>query len=140
MRVSAAALPSLVRSEAFAQLVRYGIAGLGVTALSAAAYAAAAIAAGIPPMLANVCGYAVGLVAGYAVHSRWSFAADCASEAATVVRFVGATFCAFALNTMWVWLFTSLLRLPPLAPLPAMVAVTPLLSFLVNRYWVFRVA
>ena len=30
--------------------------------------------------------------------------------------------------------------LSPLAPVPAMIFVTPIASFLLNRYWVFRVA
>jgi putative flippase GtrA len=140
MRALAAALPPLVRGPAFAQLVRYGFAGLGVTALSIAVYSAAAILAHVPPVLANVCGYGAGLVGGYLVHSRWSFAARREDEAAMVVRFVGATLCGFALNSFWVWLLTGPMHLPPLAPVPAMVCVTPLLSFLVNRYWVFRAA
>jgi putative flippase GtrA len=39
-----------------------------------------------------------------------------------------------------VWLATGLLHLPPIAPVPAMIFVTPLASFLLNRYWVFEVA
>ena len=140
MRALAAALPPFVRSAAFAQLMRYGIAGLGVTALSTLVYSACAVLAHVPPMLANVCGYGVGLVAGYLVHSRWSFAGSREDEAATIARFVGATLFGFGLNSFWVWLFTSALHLPPLAPVPAMVGVTPILSFLINRYWVFRAA
>jgi putative flippase GtrA len=140
MRALAAALPPLVRGEAFAQLLRYAIAGLGVTALSTLVYGACAVAGHVPPMLANACGYAVGLVAGYLVHSRWSFAARREDEAGMVVRFVGATLFSFALNSFWVWLLTGPLHLPPLAPVPAMVGVTPIVSFLVNRYWVFRAA
>jgi putative flippase GtrA len=142
MRPLAASLPPFVRSEAFAQLVRYAVAGLGVTALSTMVYSAAAVRLGIPPLLANLCGYAVGLVVGYVVHSRWSFDArrEGESEAAMVARFVGATLFGFGLNSFWVWLLTGLLHLPPLAPVPAMLGVTPLLSFLLNRYWVFRAA
>lgn len=142
MRALAAALPPFVRSDAFAQLVRYGIAGLGVTALSTMVYSAAAVAAGIAPLLANLCGYAVGLVVGYLVHSRWSFGArpEGDGEAATIARFVGATLFGFGLNSFWVWLLTGVLHLPPLAPVPAMIGVTPILSFLINRYWVFRAA
>jgi putative flippase GtrA len=140
MRALAAALPCLVRSAAFGQLLRYAVAGLGVTALSAMVYSACAVLAGMAPMLANVCGYGVGLIAGYLVHSRWSFAAAREDEAATVVRFVGATLFGFGLNSLWVWLLTGMMHLPPLAPVPAMIGVTPVLSFLINRYWVFRAA
>jgi putative flippase GtrA len=47
---------------------------------------------------------------------------------------------AFLLNSFWVWLAIDAMRLPPLAPLPAMVVLTPLCSFILNRSWVFRAA
>lgn len=140
MRAVAATLPAFARSEAFGQLLRYGVAGLGVTALSITVYSACALLAGVPPMLANLCGYVAGLIGGYLVHSRWSFAGGREREAAVFARFLGATLFGFGLNNFWVWLFTVLLHLPPLAPVPAMVGLTPLLSFLINRYWVFRAA
>jgi hypothetical protein len=31
-------------------------------------------------------------------------------------------------------------RLPPLAPVPLMILVTPWISFLLNRHWVFKAA
>ena len=61
-------------------------------------------------------------------------------ERAMIVRFLIASAFAFALNSLWVWLAVEVLRLSPLAPLPAMVIVTPLMSFVANRYWVFRAA
>ena len=47
---------------------------------------------------------------------------------------------AFAINSLWVWLLVSNLHLPPLAPIPLMMGATPLMSFLLNRYWVFKAA
>jgi putative flippase GtrA len=57
-----------------------------------------------------------------------------------IVRFLLASGFAFLLNSLWVWTAVDLLRLPPLAPLPAMMVLTPLCSFLLNRSWVFKTA
>jgi putative flippase GtrA len=54
------------------------------------------------------------------------------------VRFLIGSAFAFALNSLWVWLATIWLRLPAWAPVPAMIFATPIASFLINRYWVFR--
>jgi putative flippase GtrA len=53
-------------------------------------------------------------------------------------RFLTAAAVAFGINTFWIWLTTKQLGLPPLAPVPLMMAATPILSFLLNRYWVFK--
>lgn len=136
----AATVERLRSDEGVRQFARFVVAGLGVTLFSAAIYALVTFL-GVPPLAANVVSHACGMLVGYAVHSRWSFdAATAGGEGAMVVRFLLASGIAFLLNSLWVWLATDLLRLPPLAPLPAMVVLTPLISFTLNRYWVFRAA
>lgn len=129
----------LLASEAFGQLIRFAVAGVGVTLLSVLVYVGFATGLHIAPLLANALSYVVGVAVGYAIHSRWSFRAE-DSGAAMVLRFVLASGFGFALNSAWVWLATGLLHLSPWAPVPAMVFVTPLASFAINRYWVFRAA
>jgi putative flippase GtrA len=133
-------LAELVASDAFRQLMRFVLGGFAVTLFSAAIYAAA-IFLGVFPLAANVISHGCGMAAGYTVHSRWSFKADTdEGERAMMVRFLIASAFAFALNSLWVWLAVDFMRLHPLAPIPAMVFLTPLFSFALNRYWVFRAA
>jgi putative flippase GtrA len=133
-------LAELVGSEAFRQLVRFMVAGMAVTLLSAAIYSAL-VQVSMAPLAANVVSHGCGMAVGYAVHSRWSFNADTdGGERAMIVRFLVASGFAFLLNSLWVWLAIAAMGLPPLAPLPAMVVLTPLCSFILNRTWVFRAA
>ena len=135
-----AALADFAASEAFRQLARFVVAGMAVTLFSAAIYAAI-VYAGVAPLAANVVSHGCGMAVGYAVHSRWSFNADTdGGERAMIVRFLFASGFAFLLNSLWVWLAIDVMRMPPLAPLPAMVVLTPLCSFILNRTWVFRAA
>lgn len=136
-RSAVEAIRPLLTSAAFRQLLRFAIAGLGVTLLSSLVYLTAAMEFHVAPLIANTISYAFGVAVGYAIHSRWSFRADGGAEGATVVRFLLATGAAFALNSFWVWLATHAMHLPAWAPVPAMVFVTPLGSFALNRYWVF---
>jgi putative flippase GtrA len=136
-RSAAEALRPLLASEAFVQLVRFAVAGLGVTLFSAGIYLLAATALHVPPLVANTISTGCGVCVGYLVHSRWSFRADGGREALTVARFLLAAAGAFALNSLWVWLAVHLLHLPAWTPVMGMVFATPLASFAVNRYWVF---
>jgi putative flippase GtrA len=120
------------------QLIRYIIAGLIVTWFAATVYSVLVLKH-IGPYLANVGSTATGLVTGYFIHSRWSFKGGRKdSETLQLGRFLIAAAVAFAINNFWIWLTVQQLGLPPLAPVPLMMAATPVLSFLLNRYWVFR--
>ena len=124
------------------QLVRYAIAGFCVTQFAAAVYSVLVLFLHVNALQANVVSTAFGLCAGYLAHSRWSFAgaAGAAAEHAKVGRFLLSSLLAFIINSAWVWLLVSTLQLPPLTPVPLMMFVTPWISFLLNRHWVFRAA
>jgi putative flippase GtrA len=140
-RSAIAALHPALASEAFWQLLRFAVAGLSVTLFAVLVYSAAATLLGISPLAANTVSWLCAVVASYAVHSRWSFAADkSAGEGPMIARFLVVSGFAFALNSFWVWAMTSWLGLHPLAPVPAMIFVTPFVSFVLNRFWVFKVA
>jgi putative flippase GtrA len=129
-----------IADEAFGQLLRFLVAGVGVTLFSAIIYTIC-VAFGVAPLAANLVSHGCGMAVGYAVHSRWSFNADTSGgERAMIVRFLVASGLAFALNSLWVLIAVDMLRLPPLAPLPAMILLTPLCSFILNRCWVFKAA
>jgi putative flippase GtrA len=123
------------------QLVRYIFAGFCVTQFAALIYSGQVYFLGVEPLTANVVSTACGLLTGYFVHSRWSFATGSnGNEGLQVGRFLLASFFAFMVNTMWVWLLVKTLHLPALAPVPLMMLATPWISFLLNRHWVFKPA
>jgi len=128
---------TLFQNEAVAQLLRFAIAGVGVTAFSVVIYLIYAMGLHADPLLANAVSHVAGVALGYSIHSRWSFRESATQDATSLWRFAIASGLAFALNSLWVWLGTSLLALPAWAPVPAMLFVTPLTSFALNRWWVF---
>jgi putative flippase GtrA len=141
LRTALGTIHPALASEAFWQLVRFAVGGLSVTLFAVIIYSAAATLLHVPPLAANGLSWLCAVVASYTIHSRWSFAADRHSgEGAMIARFLTVSVFAFGLNSFWVWLTTTAMGLPPLAPVPAMIFVTPFVSFLLNRFWVFKVA
>lgn len=129
----------LLALPATRQLMRYAIAGFCVTQFAAGIYSAVIFLFEIDPFKANFFSTAFGLVAGYLAHSRWSFGVGGSdSESLQLGRFLLASFLAFLVNSFWIWLLVKIMHLSPFAPVPLMMLATPCISFLLNRYWVFR--
>lgn len=122
-----------------AQLFRFGITGAFVTALGVGVYVLVVRLLDWHPQLGNVLAYVTAMATGYLMHSTWSFR-DHGGERthATKAKFFIVSLISYALNAFWVWLFFSWLRLGDLAPIAPMLFVTPLVTFILNRQWVFR--
>ena len=122
-----------------AQLVRFGITGAFVTALGVAVYAIVVTVLNWHPQVGNVLAYVTAMATGYLLHSSWSFR-DHGGERtnATKAKFLLVSLISYAVNAFWVWLLFTYLRLGELAPILPMLFVTPLITFVLNRQWVFR--
>jgi len=122
-----------------AQLARFAISGALVTALGVGVYAVVALVLRWHPQLGNFLAYVVAVATGYVMHSRWSFRDHGGQRThATRLRFLAVSLVSYALNSFWVWLLFSRLQLGRAAPIAPMLFVTPGVTFLLNRQWVFR--
>lgn len=122
-----------------AQFARYGAVGLGVTLLGAAIYWLCAAPLGVAPLLANFVAYLVMVAVGYGLHSGYSFRGhgERGALARTGGRFLVVSWVSLALNSLWVWIATEAMAGPDWWPIPAMILVTPVVIFWLNRSWVF---
>ena len=122
-----------------AQLARFVVSGAFVTALGVGVYAIVALVLRWHPQLGNFLAYVIAVATGYVMHSRWSFRDHGAErDHRTKVRFVIVSLISYALNSFWVWLLFTQLQLGRAAPIAPMLFVTPAVTFLLNRQWVFR--
>ena len=127
------------RKDMLAQLARFVVSGALVTALGVGVYAIVALVLRWNPQLGNFLAYVVAVATGYVMHSRWSFR-DHGGELThvTKLKFVTVSVISYALNSFWVWLLFSYLALGRAAPIVPMLFVTPAVTFVLNRQWVFR--
>ena len=127
------------RRDVVAQLIRFIISGATVTALGVGVYAIVALVLRWHPQLGNVLAYLVAMATGYVMHSKWSFRGHGAERThATKARFVTVSLISYALNSFWVWLLFTYLQWGRAAPMVPMLFVTPVVTFTLNRQWVFR--
>lgn len=126
------------QSEMLWQIVRFGLVGGFVTALGAAVYLVAAYA-GLPPLLANLMNYVTAMAAGYVLHGRVSFKGHGSRDnpRRRALRFVIVSLISLALNSLFVWGMTGPLDWPLWTPVVTMIFVVPIVTFTLQRKWVF---
>lgn len=124
----------------FGQVARFAITGGFVTALGIAIYLFFATIVEVPPLVANLISYAVCVTIGYFLHSRWSFRGHGRRDnaAKTTSRFLMVSLASLSLNSLFVWILTGPMGGPDWWPTVPMVFVTPLVTFALNRRWVFN--
>lgn len=132
-------MESLVESGLLGQLIRFVIAGGITTGLYTLVYSPLAGFGVTSEQVANICGYLVAVTSGYLLHSKWSFRGHGAEASKTSWRFFVVSLVSFALNTIFVWILTddAMLAGPWWWPLVPILFVTPLVTFALNRFWVF---
>jgi putative flippase GtrA len=127
------------RRHLIGQLARFVVSGAFVTALGVAVYAIVALVLRWHPQLGNFLAYVIAVATGYFMHSQWSFKGHGAERThGTRLRFVVVSVISYALNSFWVWLLFTYLQLGRAAPIAPMLFVTPAVTFVLNRQWVFR--
>jgi putative flippase GtrA len=125
--------------EVFWQAVRFGIAGLALTALVSGIYYVQVTYTAIAPAVALTVATLVASVIGYFVHGHFSFRAHGTRENPTkrFVRFLVTNGLGYLLNLAFVFALIDLLHLPKWTPMIGFCLVTPAVSFVLNRHWVF---
>ena len=125
------------RRAILSQLLRFLVSGAVVTVLGVGVYAIVALVLGWHPQLGNLLAYLAAMASGYLMHSRWSFRDHGERNRGTAVRFVFVSLLSLGLNSLWVALITGPLGLGPAWPILPMLFVTPAVTFVLNRRWVF---
>ncbi len=125
--------------EIFGQLIRFGLTGGLLTLLVAGGYWLVADLFGVEPMLSLTLNFILFTGLGYVLHSRFSFRGHGSREGAATrtLRFFTVNMIGFLCNQLFVWLLVKQMGGPTWWPVLPIVLVTPLLTFALNRRWVF---
>jgi len=123
------------------QLIRFGIAG-GISTLIYSAVYLPLVTWVLPRHLAVLAvppSFLVAVVCGFFLHSAWSFRGHGTRENSGVqqVKFLLVQGFGLLLNALITWLITGPLHGPVWLPLVFVVTLIPLVTFFINRHWVF---
>jgi putative flippase GtrA len=121
------------------QIVRFGLSGGLLTLFVAGGYWAVATFLHVDPNLSLLLVFIVAAALGYVLHSEFSFRGHGARDRAHIrtIRFFVTTTLGFIANQFFVWLLVKQLGGPTWWPVIPIVLVSPILTFTLNRRWVF---
>ena len=88
--------------------------------------------------MANLLGYSVAVFVSFIGHGKLTF--QVALNHMVFIKFVVVSISAFLSSEMLLALMEQYLRLPHRISMLVVVAVIPVLSFIFNKFWVYRVA
>lgn len=133
----------LLAHQTVGEVIRFGIVGVGATLTHAGVYSLLVTVGDVAPLASNFCAFGVALLVSFAGHFFWTFGDSQSGECFKLcspkfVKFVLTQASGLGLNTLFVWLCTGPLALPELYAVGPMVFITPPVTFLINKYWVFE--
>jgi len=130
------------RHPVLGQLIRFGVAGGIATLIYSAVYLPLALLV-FPreqAVLAVPIAFAAAVTAGYFLHSGWSFKGHGTRQSGPgqKAKFVLVQGVGLGLHAAITWIVTDLLAQPAWVPLIPGLLIVPLVTFVLNRQWVFR--
>ena len=120
----------------FGQLLRFGIVGVGVNLVLYAAYLAM-VGAQVGVKVAMSVAYAFGVMLGFVLNRRWSFGRS-DDPRADVLPYLAVYIAGYLLNLSALVLFVDVIGFAHEVVQAVMVFVVAALTFLLQKYWVFR--
>ena len=132
-------------SGVIGQLVRFGFTGVAVTGFYACVYWPIATFGqrwfghgAVWPLIAGTIAFFAAASVGHVAHSRISFRGHGSRDERTAHRFLIVQSVGFAMNQGFIWILTGpLFHGPTWWPLVPTMCVTPLITFGLQRNWVF---
>lgn len=119
------------------RIARFGLVGIAATGCHAAVYSLLSGPMSIPAMQANVLGYLAALTVSYGGQQFLTFH-DRRRSWGGAARFLATSLALLALNCLWVLLFVDVMQWPTPTALIGIAGLTPVVSYLALRTWVFR--
>lgn len=121
------------------QVARYAFAGAAITVLVAASYWAIAEFLQVDPMVSLTIVFLFFTVVSYFTHGSFSFRGHGERDRQHIrlARFLVVNIIGFATNQLFVWLLVKHLGGPTWWPVIPIIFVTPVLTFMLHRRWVF---
>ena len=117
-------------------LLRFGSVGVLATLIHSGA-AAAGLLAGLPPLTANLLGFACAFAAGFFGHHRYTFRQNALPVRGPLVKYAAVSLGSFTAGQMLLSLLAPEAGLPALAALLLALGFAAAVNFVLSSLWAF---
>lgn len=119
-------------------LLKFSITGAVNTLVDVGVYTLLSVALGLNVFFGQCCGYAAGMLNSYLINRKWTFKSSNRFFSLQLVRFIITNLAVLAVSLLFLKIFIEFWGLGKLVAKLATTCITLVLSFLLNRFWVFR--
>lgn len=119
-------------------VLKFASVGVLATLTHSAVYLVSVSAFGTSPQIANIFGFLVAVTVSYIGQRKWTFGEKTvSSELKTSMKFMVSSATSLSLNAVWVHATTQWLNQPAEYSVIGIMFLTPVIVFLLLKYWVF---
>ena len=134
-----------MKTETFHQIFRFGAVGITATLAHTLIFISTLRLLGWPEQISNLVAFIIALALSWSGHYFWTFRTDGWQTSGgptdgwrTMPRFVAVALAGYLLNALFVFIIITRLGWPDFYVLPLMLLITPIMTFLLARYWAFK--
>ena len=131
---------NLQKSLCDGHIVRFVFIGGLLTGLVSVIYIVLASYSGLHHSLSILAATVIASCLGYFLHSIFTFRGygNRDRQADRFARFISTNFFGYLINTAAAYIMIDICKLPVWSPIIIFTIFTPIMSFLFNKYWVFK--
>jgi len=128
-----------VKLNDFQGLARFGIVGLLATAIHVAVFSLSVEKFHITPVMATFPAFLIAMLASYRLNQTWTFGVV-GSHRSYLPKYTLVATIGLSLNVAITFIFVNILGHGYGIALVAAIVTVPVVTYLLNRYWIFNVA
>lgn len=117
---------------------KFGVVGVANTAIDYFVFLLLAQVLGVPEYLSNVISYTCGMANSYVFNRSWTFKAQDRFFSPALIKFIVLNLTMLGLSTLLLWVFHGRMGLSNAWAKLFATGITMVVSFFVNRLWVFK--
>jgi len=132
----------LIKNSLAKQGLRFGIIGICSAVTHISIYLVLGRPDALNPLIANLIGFIFAFVVSFTGHRYWTFNTQTTNSGIHwfqyMPRFITTTLLGLGLNTLIVYLIVFKLGMAYGYAVPFMLTIVPVVTFILNKLWVFR--
>ena len=121
------------------QFIRFAIVGILSTLIHSGVYLSTLNILKLNAQLSNMVGFGVAFIASYVGQRFWTFReVKIKNKRRSQFKFLISASFSYLLNSLWVFVVEVAFKISPKYAIVGIVFITPLITFIVLKMWVFR--
>lgn len=128
----------VLKNNWFAQLFRFGVIGVLAALVHFSVVVVLVELKAFQPLIANIFAFMIAFQVSYLGHRYWTFRGTTTEHRVAFPKLLFVNSLGFLANESLFFLFMNYLHLPYQLALVIVLTIIPMITFVINKFWVFQ--